>query len=188
MRKSFRTKSFKVYPEYQTIYFKVEITADKETYRDMIREWELCIGEELSGLNHKNSSAVTRVFDSYSQKTGHKSPFMGVLIFLGERINPVVIAHEAIHASIFYSLRVGINQDRIFFGDSKETQERYKKEGTPFDTAHERFCMIQTNIMEQILAKLPSQKYKEKSFLPLYDAWNRNRLHMKLQKVDKVLA
>ncbi len=107
-------------------------------------------------------SAMTQPFTTYYEHNKNKSrklaPLIGEIVFCREqRFDSVVVAHEAMHATIFYCLRKNWSDKElkdIFFME----MESYGKKQVGMQ---EKFCYIQSNIMDQILAGYEKNKSTE---------------------------
>jgi len=160
---------FKIYPEWGKLYYEVYVY---DTHKGMnehaldFKDWY----PDVNGLD--NAGALTIPFTVFKQKPdgsqGGMSPMIGQLLFCREpRFDEVVIAHECLHALVFYSLRKGMDIEKVFLGQEAEGEMSKLLGGIPGNRKvsktipdeilayeHERFCMCHTFMMEQIIDKL----------------------------------
>jgi len=162
-------KKFKIYPEWGKLYYEVYIY---DTQKEMIehaldfKAWY----PKGSKKELRNSGGLTIPFTTYKQNKdgsqGGTLPFLGQMLFVKKHFNPLVVAHECLHALVFYSLRKGINIEKVFLGEnsegkfekvlgaipgSKRISKSIPKEILRYE--HERFCMCHSYMMEQIIDK-----------------------------------
>ena len=173
-------QKFKIYPEWGKLYYEVFIY---DTHKEMkenaldFKEWYPDNAEE--GLD--GAGAVTIPFTTYKQEKdgsqGKMLPYLGQILFCREtQFDEVVIAHECLHALIFYTLRKGISIEKVFFG--QDSTGIMKEELNNFPGAkrvsktipdeilkyeHERFCMAHSYMMEQIISKSKINVNKERT-------------------------
>lgn len=162
-------EKFKIYPEWGKLYYEVYVY---DTHKEMkehaldFKDWY----PDVKGLD--NAGALTIPFTVFKQNKdgsqGGMSPFLGQLLFCREpRFDTVVIAHECVHALVFYSLRKGMDIEKVFLGQESEGNFSKVLGGIPgnrkvsstipeeiLQYEHERFCMCHTFMMEQIIDKL----------------------------------
>lgn len=150
-------KPFRIYPEFGSLYFEVYVFENlKEMKKHAInfKEW---YPEGASGL--EDAGALTIPFTAYKGKK--IAPLLGHILFSKKpRFDHVVAAHECSHAAVFYAIRAGLSPEKIFYGESAE--EKYptkplkpskKVHQESLKYQHERYMMLQTYMLEQIIEK-----------------------------------
>lgn len=129
-------KKIRVFPENKTLYFDVYLF---ETGKEMCNYANQNRCENLSKkLIIKRTGAIVIPSVCVERRIGH-------ILFCKKYFNEIIIAHEVLHALIFYNIR---KKFKLF--DFKNKNYNISND--------EKFCIIHSNMMKQILNKLTNKK------------------------------
>lgn len=133
------TQSFNVYPEYRKLFLRVSIF---NTETELLQECEkIDAVYQFGSLGKGEQAAVTiPVFATKSAESNKLLQLFGLIFFCRElRLDTIVVAHESMHASFLYAKRL---------------RDLQWKKLDILGKDEERFTMVQSNIMEQILKRM----------------------------------